>query len=186
LLDRVEVGRVGRQVAELGAARLDGLLDAVDLVAGEIVHDHDVVGLKGWGEHLFDIGAEDGAVHRPIDDQGRGDAVVAQAGDDGAGLPMAVGDGADQARPCACGRAGAPCWSRPRFRPAARGGEFQSSRTLADLFGLKGTAELAIIATLSYLGPRELEELLSRYIGRRPPITVGGRRGEIDSQEDRK
>jgi hypothetical protein len=67
-------------------------------------------------------------------------------------------------------------------------------RGVADLFGLQGNAELAIIATLSYLGPRELEELLCRYIGRRPPIPgpsagagiVGGRLGEIDSQEDRK
>lgn len=51
-------------------------------------------------------------------------------------------------------------------------------RGVAELIGLDGNAELAIIATLSYLGPRELEELLSRYIGRRL--------GEINGQEDRK
>src|SRR5204863_9765950 len=45
-LDRGEVGRVGRQIPELGAARFDrfpGTLAVVDL---QIVDDHDLVGLQ--------------------------------------------------------------------------------------------------------------------------------------------
>ena len=40
--DRVEVGTVGRQVKQGGAARLDGIPDAGDLVSRQIVHDDDI------------------------------------------------------------------------------------------------------------------------------------------------
>jgi len=44
IFDRVEVGTVGRQVKQGGAARLDGTPDAGDLVGRQIVHDHDIAG----------------------------------------------------------------------------------------------------------------------------------------------
>jgi len=39
LLDRIEVGAVGWQVEQSGLPAFDGLLNAGDLVAGQIVHD---------------------------------------------------------------------------------------------------------------------------------------------------
>ncbi len=42
VFDQVEVGTIGRQEEEPGALRLDHLAHARSLVAGEVVHDHDV------------------------------------------------------------------------------------------------------------------------------------------------
>jgi hypothetical protein len=52
---------------------------------------------RGWGQHLLDIGAEDLAVDRPVQDVGSGDPVVARGGQEGAGLPTAMRDAGDQA-----------------------------------------------------------------------------------------
>ncbi len=78
LLDRVEVGRVGRQEEELGAGGADGAADGLAFVAAEIVHDDDVAGLERRDEELLDIGAEALAVDRPVEDAGRIDPVAAQ------------------------------------------------------------------------------------------------------------
>ena len=81
-------GLVGRQIEDGGAGRGDGLLDAIDLVGGEIVHHHDVAGRQRRSQHLLDVGPEGGAGHRPVEDE-RGDhAALPQAGDEGRGLPM--------------------------------------------------------------------------------------------------
>ena len=56
LLDRVQVGGVRRQIDNLGALRLDGLADSVDLVRREVIHNHDVARPKGQRQHLLDIG----------------------------------------------------------------------------------------------------------------------------------
>lgn len=66
LLDRVEIGTVGRQIDQVRAARLDRLAHAGDLVAAEIIHDDKVAWSKGRREHLFDIGSEDVAVHGAV------------------------------------------------------------------------------------------------------------------------
>lgn len=88
--DRVEVGAVGRQVDELGALCRDGLGDAGDLVAAQIVELNDVVGSQGRRQHLFDISAEALAIDRAVEDTGRGDAAAAQAGDQRGHHPMPV------------------------------------------------------------------------------------------------
>src|SRR6202789_4502048 len=44
LFDRIEVGAVWRQITQVGTGGLDGFADALDLVAGQIVH-HDNVAL---------------------------------------------------------------------------------------------------------------------------------------------
>jgi hypothetical protein len=62
LFDWIEIGRIWRQIAELGVLGLDRLADALNLVGGEIVHDDDVAGLQPRGEHLLDPGAEGQAV----------------------------------------------------------------------------------------------------------------------------
>ena len=57
----------------------------------EIVRDHDVPGLEGRHEDLFDVGEETGPVHRAIQDPGRGESRHPQRGDEGAALPSTVG-----------------------------------------------------------------------------------------------
>jgi hypothetical protein len=48
-------------------------------------------------QRLLDIGKKALAVDGAVEDAGRGDPVVAQRGDEGAGLPMAMGYRRDQA-----------------------------------------------------------------------------------------
>ena len=45
-LDRIEFGRPSRPVAQAGVAGLDRLVDAGDLVTGQVVHHDDFAGLK--------------------------------------------------------------------------------------------------------------------------------------------
>ena len=52
-----------------------------------------VPGRKGRCEELLNIGEEQLSVHRAIDHAGRIDPVVAQAGDEGGGLPVIVRHG---------------------------------------------------------------------------------------------
>ena len=65
-LDRIQVGRLRRQVAQLGANCFDGFADAGDLVAGEIVHDDDVARLQDGRQMLLDPGPEQRTVDRSL------------------------------------------------------------------------------------------------------------------------
>jgi hypothetical protein len=58
-------------------------------------------GLKGGHQKLLDIGAKAGAVDRPVDDAGSGDAVVAQRRQKGQGAPAAVRHLGDEPRAAA-------------------------------------------------------------------------------------
>ena len=91
LLDRIEVGGVGWQEPEARAGGGYGLSNRLALVAAEIVHDDDVAWLEGRDEQRVDIGPEPGAVDRAVDDEGRGDPVAAQGGEEGHGAPVTVG-----------------------------------------------------------------------------------------------
>ena len=59
VFDRIEVGTVGRQLAEFGTAGFNSLPDTCDFVGGQIVHDDDVVGAQRWRKHLLDPGRKD-------------------------------------------------------------------------------------------------------------------------------
>jgi len=61
-------------------------------VAGEIVHDDDVAGLKFGHEHLGDIGFEGIPVDRPVQHPRRNEAARRQRADEGRGFPMPMGD----------------------------------------------------------------------------------------------
>jgi hypothetical protein len=50
----------------------------------------DVAGLKGRNQHGLDVEAEALAIDRPIDEPWRGDAVMAQGGQERHGFPVAV------------------------------------------------------------------------------------------------
>ena len=97
LLDRIEVGGVGRQVPEPGAGGPDHLPDGRRLVGAEIVHDDDVAGLQDRDELLLDIGAEAFAVDRSVEDARGGEPVAAQRAEEGQRAPVAVRGKAAQA-----------------------------------------------------------------------------------------
>jgi len=88
LLDRVEVGAVGRQEEEMGADRPDGAAGGLSLVACEVVEDDDVAFGEGRPENLLDVEGEELAVDRAVDDPGCVDAIASQGGDEGERLPM--------------------------------------------------------------------------------------------------
>jgi len=96
-LDRVQIGRVWRQVEQFGSSRLNDVAHIFVFMGRQIVHHDDVAGFERGHETLFEIGTEDHPVHRLIDHEGRRDRIVAKTGHKGRDLPMAVRDFADQA-----------------------------------------------------------------------------------------
>ena len=86
--DWVEIGAIGRQKEDPCALVEDGFLGDRTLVSRQIVHDDNVALFEGRGELGLDIGLEDSPVHRRVDDEGRGEGVATQSGDEGLGLPM--------------------------------------------------------------------------------------------------
>ena len=91
--DGIEVGAIWRQVSQARPGGLDRLSDAMNLVRGQIVHDHDVARPQLGSERLFDIGEKGLTVHRAVEDHGSSDAVGTQPGGEGGGFPMAMGHG---------------------------------------------------------------------------------------------
>lgn len=65
--DWIQIRRIRGQVAQLGAGRLDGFAYSSDLVAGEIVHHHDVASFQDRHQMLFDPGSEQLAVDAAFD-----------------------------------------------------------------------------------------------------------------------
>jgi hypothetical protein len=90
VLDRIEVGTVGRQIAEFHTAGLDSLSDARDLVGGQIVHNDDITWAQCGDQHLLDPGQEALSVHRPVEKHRRNEARKRETADKGDGLPMTV------------------------------------------------------------------------------------------------
>lgn len=90
LLDRIEVRGIGRQKQERGSGFPDRLPYGLALMAAEIVHDHDVAGLKNGRQLLLGVRQKACAVDRPIEDARRGEPVQAQRADEGQRSPMAM------------------------------------------------------------------------------------------------
>lgn len=110
-LDRTEIGRVGRQVEQHGAGRLDRLPHAGHLVGGQIVHDDNVAGHQRGSQAVLEIGAEDPPVHRPVDDKGCGYRIDPHPRHQGGGLPVTVRHATDQPGTApAIARARGPYW----------------------------------------------------------------------------
>jgi len=65
-------------------------------VRAEIVENDDIARFQGSDELGFDVGLESPAVDRPVENPWRLDAIVPQGGDEGHGLPVAVGRMGDQ------------------------------------------------------------------------------------------
>jgi hypothetical protein len=90
LLDRIEVGRIRRQIPEPCAGGVDETAQRGRFVAAEIVHNDDVARLERRQKDLLDISAEAFAVDRPIEQAGRGEAVAAQRAEEGQRAPAAM------------------------------------------------------------------------------------------------
>ena len=103
LLDRVQVGGVGRQEEELGTSGADSLAHGLAFVAAEVVQDHHVAGRERGDKALLHIGQERAAIDWAVDDAGRLNAVATQGGQEGQRAPVAMRDGSTQ--PSALGRA---------------------------------------------------------------------------------
>jgi len=97
LLDRIEVGRIRRQVAQFGAGGLDDLPHHRVFVRRQIVHHDDVAGRQSGHQALTQIRDKDRRGHRLVDRERCGDRVVTQGGDERHGLPMAARHAADDA-----------------------------------------------------------------------------------------
>ena len=96
VFDRVQVRRVGWQVAELGAGFLENVTNAGDFVGGQIVHDHDVAVLERRRQAMTEIGEERDTIHGTIDYPGHVDAIDPKGGNESQRFPVAVGNRADQ------------------------------------------------------------------------------------------
>lgn len=91
LLDRIQVGTVGRQEQQLGAGATDRRADGGPFVAAQIIHDDDVAGRERRHEALLDIVGEALAIDRLIEHARRVDPVAAQRREEGHRAPMTVG-----------------------------------------------------------------------------------------------
>ena len=97
LLDRVQVGTVGRQIEQLGTGRPDRSPYGRVLMATEVVHHHDVAWPQGWDQELHHPGEETLGVDGAIQDARRGNPITSQPGHEGECLALAVRNLGDQA-----------------------------------------------------------------------------------------
>ena len=154
IFDRIEVGTVGRQIVEFGAAGLNSLPDARDLVGGQIVHDDDVAWAQGWRQHLLDPGEEALSVHWPVQKHRRNEARKREAADKGDSLPMTVRN---------CGAATLASW-----RPATKPRHLRRKAALVDknqVFGVKIVLAVdPILARGLHIGARLLAGMGSLFL----------------------
>jgi len=95
----VEVRRIRRQVAQLGAGGLDKLAHALDLVSRQVVHDDGVALAQGRNQYFLDVDQKGRSIHWPVENE-RGDQPAApQTGGKGGGFPVTPGNLGKQ--PCA-------------------------------------------------------------------------------------
>lgn len=78
------------------AGSSDGVASRFAFVTAEIVEDDDIALFQGRHERLLYTIGEDVAIDRSVEDQRRNDMVVAQSGQEGQRLPMAMRHLVDQ------------------------------------------------------------------------------------------
>jgi len=75
LFDRIEIGTVRRQVADLGSGRGNQLADSRHLVGGKVAEDDDVAGAQFRVKNVLRVGGKDGGIDRSLHEKGGGDAL---------------------------------------------------------------------------------------------------------------
>lgn len=88
--DGVEIRAVGGQIEQTSPPFFHDFLDAADFVTGKIVADHQIARLEFRPEDFLQVGQEQRAIHRPIDDPRSAEPIMAERGDESGGRPMAV------------------------------------------------------------------------------------------------
>lgn len=68
-------------------------------MGGQIVENYDIAFGQRWGELGFHIDFENAPIHRLVDDEGRGEAVTAQPGNECLGFPVPEGSLGFQSSP---------------------------------------------------------------------------------------
>src|SRR5215472_1054157 len=79
LLDRIEIGTVGRQIAQCSVRRFDDLAHPISLVSRQVIDDDDVAWPQRRRQAFLQIFDEDRTVHRAIDDERSGEAIKVDA-----------------------------------------------------------------------------------------------------------
>lgn len=91
LLDRIEVGRVGRQVPSFRPDRFDGLDHAIGFVAGEIVHHNDVAWAKNGNQEVINESLKNQSVGRAFGDHRCGNSLQTNRRNHRRRIPMSAG-----------------------------------------------------------------------------------------------
>ncbi len=91
----IEIGAVGRQVADAHPLGREQPADAMDFVGGEVVEDEDVARTQLGTEHLLQVSCENLGIDGSFDQKRSFDAFMAQGGNEGGALPVAVRDDAE-------------------------------------------------------------------------------------------
>ena len=94
-LDRIEVGRVFRQVAQRRMRFIDRQTDGGPHVDAAVIHHDDVVAPERGNQTLLDIGEEHLSGHGTFDHHWGGHFIVAQGSHEGDRLPCSERNGAD-------------------------------------------------------------------------------------------
>ena len=95
LFNRVEIWTVGWQVADADPVGREQRGNRLDFMGGKVVEDEGVARPQLRTEHLPEIDRKDLGIDGAFDQERGGDAFLAQRGDEGGALPVAVGDGAE-------------------------------------------------------------------------------------------
>lgn len=90
LLNRIEVGTVGREVQQVHACRLQALANAGHLMCGQIINDDDAARPHFRDQTFLEPLLEDCAGHRAREQLRGENAVMSQTGNEGGCHPMAV------------------------------------------------------------------------------------------------
>lgn len=95
-LDRIEVGRVLRQILHRCTSSLDCFLHARNLVGRKVVYHHDVTALERRCQALLDIGHERCSVDRPVEHHRCHHLIMPQSSHERDRLPCSLRNVADQ------------------------------------------------------------------------------------------
>lgn len=97
--DGIEIRTIGWEVEQGGSGRSDRLGDPFDLMSGEVIADDQITRNEFRSEDFAQVSQEGRSVHRAIQEPGGGETVVAQRGDEGGALPVAMRHGSPAALP---------------------------------------------------------------------------------------
>ena len=78
--DRVEARAVSGEIKQLGSAVFNCLTHSADLVGGKALADDQIPAVEFGREDFWHVSQEHGSLHWTIEQQWRGEAVVAQGG----------------------------------------------------------------------------------------------------------